>query len=456
MSPIHRMRILPPRVACRLGRSTASFRDDRRGAVAIIFAITIAVIMLCLTGAINYAIAQQAKARLSAIADMAALTAARSAALGSSAAEAAAAAERFFRAQTQGMGNVDLTGLKVNVTDKGGIREVNVSYDASIENMFMGEWFRRSAGSTSASSQRPQFADFYLLLDNTPSMGLPSTQAGIDKMRQLTAGFGPNNFPNCAFACHEGTADDRLTLARNNGIATRVDAIRTATETLLATATRLSWSSRPFQVALYDYGQACQPTALTEISPLTSNFDTVRNDLGKIQLMLTPTSGVKDTRCTDHRAILQLMTDKIPARGAEGTNGTRAGGSGESASDAKQFLIIVTDGLTNTDLRIQPRCDQPIWERNRCVEPFDPATCKKLKDNGVQVAVLYTTYLPLDGDDTYDRLRIATYQAGLVDRMKQCVSDPNYFTEVRPGERTIEDALNALFLKLVASVRLTT
>lgn len=51
------------------------------------------------------------------------------------------------------------------------------------------------AGQASAVFQTQTFRDFYLLLDNTPSMGVGATTADINKMVDNTS-------DKCAFACH--------------------------------------------------------------------------------------------------------------------------------------------------------------------------------------------------------------------------------------------------------------
>ncbi len=49
----------------------------------------------------------------------------------------------------------------------------------------------------------PPNIDFYLLLDNSPSMSLPATAAGITSMRNLTSNQDGGN--GCAFACHQAS-----------------------------------------------------------------------------------------------------------------------------------------------------------------------------------------------------------------------------------------------------------
>ena len=76
----------------------------------------------------------------------------------------------------------------------------------------------------------PQYIDFYLLLDNSPSMGVGATPADVTTM--------VNNTPDkCAFACHDlSNANNYYNLAKSLGVTTRIDVLRTATQQLMDTA----------------------------------------------------------------------------------------------------------------------------------------------------------------------------------------------------------------------------
>jgi len=64
-------------------------------------------------------------------------------------------------------------------------------------------------GTAVASAQTPPNIDFYLLLDNSPSMSLPATQAGIIKMQSLTMA---QESGGCAFACHQASTGNGDTI----------------------------------------------------------------------------------------------------------------------------------------------------------------------------------------------------------------------------------------------------
>ena len=56
-----------------------------------------------------------------------------------------------------------------------------------------------------AQAQIPPNIDFYVLLDNSPSMQLPSTSAGVTQMENLTP---HQDTGGCAFACHQASTNN--------------------------------------------------------------------------------------------------------------------------------------------------------------------------------------------------------------------------------------------------------
>jgi hypothetical protein len=94
---------------------------------------------------------------------------------------------------------------KATVTKTGVNLAATVTFNATVPTIFMNVVGFKSltvAGSSSASSSLPMYLDFYVMLDVSGSMGLPSTNA---EQTRLTA-INPDNFsvyPNgCVFACH--------------------------------------------------------------------------------------------------------------------------------------------------------------------------------------------------------------------------------------------------------------
>ena len=66
------------------------------------------------------------------------------------------------------------------------------------------------SGVSEASAQAPPNIDFYVLLDNSPSMALPATAAGITQMEGLTTTKPRprSRRGGCAFACHQASTNN--------------------------------------------------------------------------------------------------------------------------------------------------------------------------------------------------------------------------------------------------------
>ena len=77
---------------------------------------------------------------------------------------------------------------------------VTVTASASIKSSFNGLLMNNIPVSTTATANGPSNPniDFYLLLDDSPSMAIAATQSGINTMVANTASQG-----GCAFGCHE-------------------------------------------------------------------------------------------------------------------------------------------------------------------------------------------------------------------------------------------------------------
>lgn len=161
-----------------------------------------------------------------------------------SAPQAQTIAQNVLNAQIANIPGLTNTNLSVTIQNSGLGRTAPVAYQAQSANVFPGI-FKNSwsiSGSSQAASAIPPNIDFYLLLDNSPSMAVAATPADITTMVNATQSQG-----GCAFACHESNpaADnlgnpggvDNYTLAQQLGMTTRIAVLRSATQQLMDTAT---------------------------------------------------------------------------------------------------------------------------------------------------------------------------------------------------------------------------
>ncbi|MGO9773303.1 MAG: TadE/TadG family type IV pilus assembly protein, partial [Roseiarcus sp.] len=182
------------------------FHGDRRGNVAMMYALAVPVLLFGAGLAIDFTHAAMVRTELNAAADAAVLAALTPSMMQQSNATAQTAAQNMFDGQIAGITSLASgdTTVTITITNPSGnplVRNVTVAYTAQNENIFasvLGEPTFSLAGSSMASASMAANINFYLLLDNSPSMALPATQAGITEMENLT----PQQDGGCAFACH--------------------------------------------------------------------------------------------------------------------------------------------------------------------------------------------------------------------------------------------------------------
>lgn len=410
-----------------------TFRRDQRGNIAVLFAVTLLPLVCAVGAAVDFTLASAAKVKLDAAADAAVLAAVNRSALLMSSTTAQTVASNMFDAQSD-IAWVTSKGATVNVNDTTAGRTATVNYSAQMQTQLMGlAGFNTMtlAGSATAASALPTYVDFYLLLDNTPSMGVAATPADVATMVANTP-------DKCAFACHDlSNSNDYYKLAKKLGVTMRIDVVRQATQSLMDMATAATVVPAQFRMAIYTFGSSCNGTALTTITALTSSLSSAKTAANAIDLMSTPYQNYNSDQCTDYDNILAAMNNTIPTPG-----------SGMSSAPQK-FLFFVSDGVA--DAYYPTSCSQKTTG-GRCQEPLTIAACTAMKNRGIQIAVLYTTYLPLPTNAWYNSW-IAPFSSQIPTNMQSCAS-PGFYFEVSPTQG-VSSAMTALFQKAVAQARLT-
>ena len=242
-----------------------------------------------------------------------------------------------------------------------------------------------------------------------------------------------NNTPDkCAFACHDqSNPNNYYKLAKKLGVQMRIDVVRSATQQLMDTATATETINNQFRAAIYTFGTSC--TSLGIDDGQSADLEPVERETAadNIDLMTIPYQGYNNDQCTNYDDVLADMNTAIPTPG-----------SGTTSSSPMKYLFFVTDGVN--DANNPTSCSKPLTGGTRCQEPIDVSFCKTIKNRGVKIAVLYTTYLPLPTNPWYNTW-IAPSQNEIGTKMKSCASPDLYF-EVSPSQG-ISDAMNALFKK---------
>jgi Flp pilus assembly protein TadG len=435
-------------------RLIGHFRSDRRGNIAVIFAIALVPVLSAVGCAIDYSRATQLRSKLLAAADAAsvasiaktspAFAAAGSMTVDGSIPAGVTDATNVFNGNMSGVTGFTLNNVTAVVTKAGGAVTSTVSFSADISTMFLGVMGKSSVtvtGTSTSTANMPLFIDFYLLLDNSPSMGVGATPADVAMMVSHTP-------DSCAFACHDlNDSNNYYKLAKSLGVTTRIDVLRTATQKLMDTAAATSTYASQFRMAIYDFGASSGTQGLRALFSLSSSLSSAKTAAGNIDLMTVNGQNDNNDQDTGFSTIFPAVNNVISTSG----NGT--------SSSPQKYLFFVSDGVADES---NGGCLKPK-SGSRCQSPIDPALCTTLKNNkSIKIAVLYTTYLALPTNDWYNTwikpfnngpYSPASVNSEIAQKMEACASPGLYF-EVTPTQG-ISDAMNKLFQKAVADARIS-
>ncbi|MDD1519697.1 MULTISPECIES: TadE/TadG family type IV pilus assembly protein [Bradyrhizobium] len=429
------------------------FVHDRRGNIAVIFALACVPVISAIGCAIDYSRATLTRSKLQAAADAASVGSIAKASPGFKAAGNMTAdgsisvgvtdAQNIFDANRANLTGYTLTGLTPTVVKSGSTVTATVSFTATMNTMFLGVIGKSAmtlSGTSKATASMPLYIDFYLLLDNSPSMGVGATPSDVQKMVNNTS-------DKCAFACHDlNDKNNYYDLAKKLGVTTRIDVLRSATQSLMDTANATQTYSNQFRMAIYDFGGSASSLGLRSLYSLSSSLSSAKTAAGNIDLMSVNGQNENNDQDTPFTAVFPAINGQISSPG-----------SGTSSSPLK-YLFFVSDGVADES---NTGCLKPLSGSTRCQSPLNPALCKTMKDRGIKIAVLYTTYLALPTNSWYMKW-IDPFNAGpygpspnsqIAQNMESCASPGLYF-EVSPTQG-ISDAMNALFKKAVADARIS-
>jgi Flp pilus assembly protein TadG len=402
------------------------FFRDTEGNFSTLFALALIPVATLIGMGIDFSMSAKRKSVLDAIADSASLAAVTPAILAQNDAASVTAATNLFNSQASlvtGIGGITLT---VTPQDVGLSRSVTVSY-ATNSTVLFGRLTGKStvplSGTSVAKASVPPNIDFYMLLDNSPSMAIAATTSGINTM--------VSNTPDqCAFACHESdtSPNDYYGLARRLGVTLRMDLLRQATQNLMSTAqTTATSNNAKYRAAIYTFN-----IGFNTIASLTSNLSTAQTQAGNIDIYEVPAQNWSNDAITNYTGAMNQINSAMPTPG-QGTN--------QSGDKPQEVLFIVTDGVE----------DQMV-SGSRVQSLMDPSYCTTIKNRGIRIAVLYTTYLPLPTNAWYNQY-IAPFQPNIGTNLKSCASPGLYYAVTTNGD--ISAALNNLFNSAVATAHLT-
>jgi Flp pilus assembly protein TadG len=413
-----------------VGRRFVSTAD---GNVAMIFAVALIPMVMATLGVVQYSLAISARTKLNAVADAAALQAVSNAAVltyVNSSTTGQTNAQNMFNAQAGLVKGATISSLNVNVVNNAATPSAaasltaTVSYTATLTSLapgIFGTYFTTVSGTSTATASLPAYTNFYLLLDDSPSMGIGANPSDITAMQNANNG--------CAFACHSPNAYNGTypgyTVPNVPGTQLRIDAMRNATSRLVQTAISSQIISGQYKMGVYTYADS-----VTTVSALTSNLAQVQTDITAIAL---PTTDL-GTQTGD--AVNWLSQNVV----------TTASGTGTQAAPY-EYVFLVTDGVEDHafnyiagsyDTLISPTGS---WNGTPYSSVMNSSACTSLKNKGVTVAVLYTNYDPLS-DTRYTQM-VQPFVNNIIPALTACAS-PNFFFQADSAS-AINTAMQQMF-----------
>ena len=451
------------------------FLKSNTGTVAVLFALSLVPIIGLSGLAIDFGIAFSAKTKLDNAADAAAIAAVATAKAfvaanpsdnNLTADSIAAGTARALRAFNVNAGSIVYTTIPTPVIQltRSATQtfSVTVSYKTTSQNQF-GSLFGSNAnnisGTVSAKADIPSYLDFYLLIDVSGSMGLPSTTSGQTQLANAAGG--------CQFACHfpgngkSGSNNFGYNYAVSNNIQLRSGAVNTAVCGLLNLAQTPSVPNQ-YRVGLYPF-----VTQMGTLAASSSNLTNAYNQAGCAASTPSTFTSLLDTGTT------QLAINNDPSTGT-GSGGTHfevilpqikstisSFGDGSSSVNSRPFVFIISDGMDNgqhyavkqNGIYYYPGASPYLSYSGYGNAGFDGSSpqamtssqCTALKSAGATISILYIPYGTLNVGTTDVAETVAANSAipSVPSNLNTCASSGFFYTANTPTD--INSALAVMF-----------
>jgi hypothetical protein len=322
----------------------------------------------------------------------------------------------------------------------------------------------------------PTFLDFYLMLDVSGSMGLPSTHSEQTRL----AAINPDNYtlyPNgCTFACHFSAANacsnsqqkyntngyclgfslsrtagnssnTPVTACSNPGtsacIQLRADAVGYAVQQLLVTANATAKVPNQFRIGLYPFIQNLYAYfALTSaISGSATSPGTINYAAANLATLLdTGVNSTLGSGGTHFENAFPAMNNQISSVG-----------TGATWNNTLPYVFLVTDGAQNNQTQWGGG-----WAGNNNATVIDSSLCNQMKNRGIILAILYIPYQTIQNPTSFannEDFAVNAIIPNIPSTLKNCASQDFFFTANTPADITA--ALNAMFNKALATAHIT-
>ena len=464
-------------MATQRSRMWTSFVRDRRGNVAIIFALS-AIPTIALIGfAIDYGTATAGKAKLDAAADaasMAAITTAQTVIQGSGTTAAAisqgqAAAAGAFKANAGTIGFTTIPTPTINLArDTLNPQKITatVSYQTTTQTILsnvIGLQKVNLYGTSTSTLTMPTYINYYIIVDSSQSMGIGSTATDMQNLYNRVIQYSnydtqsdANAKIGCVFGCHvpqtpgggytQPDSTENLAHLSKYGakITLRIDAAASAIQDILTDATNAYNQSQQNLIKIGVYTMQQDPTVSGSyiqniVSPPNYNFTATSAAVtSKLDLGNNTGAGIGDTSFANS---LNYFTSNI----------LTTQGDGSTAASALNYVFLITDGISD----VPGSCTD-----GHCTAAFDDSLCTQLKTKAT-VGVIYTTYNPIYNNNNSANGYVQTYSDLVANNvgnvpinLKACSSGSQYYYEATDGP-AISTGMQQLFLFTAQAARIS-
>ena len=159
---------------------------------------------------------------------------------------------------------------------------------------------------------------------------------------------------------------------------------------------------------------------------------TAQTQAANIDIYQVPYQNWNNDTTTNYTNAMTQINSIMPTPGS-GTN--------QAGDTPQEVMFFVTDGVEDENVN-----------GSRVQSLMDPSYCTTIKNRGIRIAVLYTTYLPLPTNSWYNTY-IKPFQPNIGPTLQSCAS-PGLFFQVSTND-DISAAMITLFDTAVATAHLT-
>lgn len=359
---------------------------------AVIAALSAVPLMVALGGAIDYAGVTRAATAAQNSADAAALAAAQRLESGTSS-DATKEGEIYGRSSLPSDLSyiklsqvIDKTAGTVVVTAKGAHKTSFLKL-IKIDSM---PFERVSA----AVIKQKGFVEFQFLLDVSESMNIAASTEDRKKLQAITKAAA--NRP-CAFACHEVEIAVSLKSvwqmnqdAGTNKARLRIDVLRDAADSMIDTLLTKNSESG----------------SLLDVNVQTNGFSqSYQKGVGPSKDAAKLKSSIRTFAiANNHTSYSTALNGLNSSLGIQG--------NGKTATTPRKVALLITDGVKNDN-----------WD----LGTIDPKACSKIKDKGIDLAVLEIKYVEDYDYQNYYRDRVASFRKKISPSLESCASAGLYY-----------------------------